>query len=287
MSETHGGKGRFEPEMPQPVQGFPDFGQIPLAGVSNARDLGGLMTADGRRVRRHRLLRSADLNGATALDVKMLCEDYELRHIFDLRTKVEIRNAEDPILRMPGVSYQFIPALGRDEVAVPDPDDIPADLHALGGFMADAPDYMKGLYRECLLGDDGQRAYKRLLHDLLDAPEGATLWHCTQGKDRTGLAAMLVEHALGVSERDILQDYLATNLFMDGWLSRLQQFLESLHVARALDVDLEAYVYAFRENLDAALGAVRDEYGTLDAYLDQALGFGEPEKVELRSLYLE
>lgn len=281
------GKEPFTPPLPQPVEGFPDYGHLSLASVGNARDLGGMPAADGRRIRKGRLLRSGDLNGLSALDERMLVDGCDLRRIVDLRTKMEIRGAEDPVLRLPGIDYEYLPVLCEDEVLAADLSDLKANLHVMAEFTLDASDYMRELYVKCVMGDDGQRAYSRLLHGLLESPEGATLWHCTQGKDRTGLAAMLVEHSLGVPAEAIYQDYLATNLFMDGWLQRLQRFLDTLRIAKTVDADLEAYIYADPANLRAALDAVVKGFGSLDGYLEEALDFGPAAQRELRELYLE
>lgn len=281
------GNGGFAPPLPQPIEGFPDFGNLQLASVGNARDLGGLPGADGRRIRKRRLLRSGDLNGLSALDERTLVDGCDLSRIVDLRTEMEIKGAEDPILRLSGVTYEYLPVLSDDEVLDADLTDMKANLHVMAEFAWDAPDYMRQLYVKCVMGSDGQRAYSRLLQGLLDAPEGATLWHCTQGKDRTGLAAVLIEHALGVPMEVIRQDYLATNLFMDGWLRRLQQFLDKLHVAKAVDTDLETYIYADPANLQTALDAVVSEFGSLDGYLDKALDFGPDARNRLREMYLE
>ena len=277
----------FDSPLPQPVAGFPDFGCLHLASVGNARDLGGMPAAGGRRIRKGRLLRSGDLNRLSALDERTLTDGCGLRRIVDLRTKMEIQGAEDPVLRLPGVSYEYLPVLSDDEVLGTDLADLKANVRVMAEFALDAADYMRELYAKCVMGEAGRQAYSRLLKVLLDADEGATLWHCTQGKDRTGLAAVLVECALGVPMEVIHQDYLATNLFMDGWLQRLQRFLESAHVAKVLDADLEAYIYAAPANLQTALDAVTEAYGSLEGYLDGALGFGAEDRLRLQELYLE
>lgn len=281
------GRVSFEPQQPQPIDGFSDFGNLDLQGVTNARDLGGMPAADGRRIKVHRLLRSGDLDTLTALDVRTLLDACELQHIVDLRTEAEIQRDRDPVLRMPGVSYVFTPALSQDEVMGADVSDMKSDAHIVAEFAFDAQRYMREMYPKCLLGNAGQKAYRELFEGLLEADEGATLWHCTQGKDRTGIAAMLVEHSLGVSMRDIEQDYLATNLFMGGWLRKFEGILSALGVAKLLDRDIAAYIYADIDNLRAGIDAVTKEYGSLDAYMEKALGVGDDEKNQMRAMYLE
>ena len=68
------------------------------------------------------------------------------------------------------------------------------------------------LYVNFLFSERGKSAYRALFRVLLELPEGrSVLWHCTDGKDRTGVASMLILAALGADRRTILEDYLLTN----------------------------------------------------------------------------
>ena len=142
-------------------------------------------------------------------------------------------------------------------------------------------------YVTCLLGEDGKRAYREFFETLLAAEDGATLWHCTEGKDRAGLASVLVEYALGVPMPHIRADYLATNLFVRDAAEEILDALAGHGLLEHVDLDVDSIFYADMDYLDAALEAVEQECGGMDAYLAAVLGVGEHERERLRELYLQ
>lgn len=276
-----------KPETPEPIPEFPNFGYMALKGVDNARDLGGMPTEDGKRIRKRRLLRSGALGEATASDVKQLVRMHDMEYIVDFRTPLEVERSPDPIPLLSGVEYVNMPALSEGAIITVGRTNLAKDKKLMREFTEHPFDTIKDLYPKAILGETGIESYKRFLHDLLQVKEGATLWHCTQGKDRTGIGAILVEHALGVSPQHILADYLATNLFIGGWIARMEGILRTLKVARGIDLDIEAYAYAHVVYFDAAMEAMRGVFGSIDAYMERELDFGEAEKRELRRMYLE
>lgn len=275
------------PELPDPIPGFANFGYMALRGVDNARDLGGMPTADGRRIRKRRLLRSGALEAATAADIKQLVRMHDMEYVVDLRAPAEVDRSPDPMPLLTGVEYVNTPSLPDGAIVTIGRASIAKDRKLLGEFTNHPFETVMDLYPKALLGEMGIEAYKRFLHELLEAKTGAILWHCTQGKDRTGIAAILVEHALGVSKENIIADYLATNLFMRGGIVVLEKVLRKLHVAKNLTRGIEAYVHAHRVYFNAALKAMDGVFGSIDAYMARELDFGEHEKQTLRELYLE
>lgn len=275
------------PEKPVHIAGFRKFGHIPLLRVANARDLGGMPAADGRPIKKRRLIRSAELGHATASDMKQLIRMHNLEYVVDLRTPLEADRTPDPFSLMTGVEYVNTPALPEGAIITIGRTSLAKDKKLLGEFTTHPFATVQDLYPKAILGEDGIAAYTRFLHDLLEGHQGATLWHCTQGKDRTGIAAILVEHALGVSHEHIVADYLATNLFIGGWIPHVERLLRYAHVGRALHTNILAYAYAHRSYFDAAMKAMQGVFGSIDAYMQRELQFGEPEKRALRELYLE
>ena len=86
------GEGTFDlgnPELPEPVDGFVDFGHLSLRGLPNTRDLGGMPAADGRVVVANRLIRSGDLHKAASKDLEVLGNQVGLRRVVDFRTAFE------------------------------------------------------------------------------------------------------------------------------------------------------------------------------------------------------
>lgn len=275
------------PERPAHVPGFRKFGHIRLLRVRNARDLGGMPAANGMRIKKKRLMRSAELGHATAADMKQLIRMHHLEYVVDLRTPLEVERTPDPISLMTGVEYVNTPALPEGAIITIGRSSLAKDKKLFGEFTSHPFATVQDLYPKAILGEHGISAYKRFLHDLLESSKGATLWHCTQGKDRTGIAAILVEHALGVPEEYIVADYLATNNFIGGWIPHFERLLRFTHISKTLHADVLAYAYAHRIYFDAAMQAMRGVFGSIDSYMQRELEFGEQEKRQLQDLYLE
>ncbi|MCI8467944.1 MAG: tyrosine-protein phosphatase [Eggerthellaceae bacterium] len=275
------------PELPEPIPGFPDFGHISLRGLHNTRDLGGMPAADGRRIARRRLIRSGALHHATDEDLTQLTAMHDLERVVDFRTDLERDKEPDPKAKLPGVVFYDLPVFQESAVGITHEGGLAGDMKTLKQFNGDPFDVIRDLYPESLLGEDGMRAYADFLQVLLGAPSGATLWHCTEGKDRAGMGAILVEYALGVPVDYIRADYLATNLFVRTWAEKVLDLMARHHVLEGIDADVDALFYAQMEYYRAAFDAVRKEFGTVDNYLADGLGFGPDAVAELRARYLE
>lgn len=244
-----------------------DYGRIDFEGLPNTRDLGGLVGAGGRRVRRGLLLRSGTLYFATSADRRRLIEDYHLRTVVDLRGEDELAEYPDHMERMPGVRYVHADAL-RDAVAgISQNAEARERLEAARTSTDDPALFMETVYPHILLGESGVAAYRSLMRCVLETTDGAVLWHCHFGRDRCGMGSMLVEAALGVDPGAIEEDYLATNRFNPD----------------PADERTDANPRFIR----AAVGALDREFGGVMGYVREALGLGEAEVSELRGRYLE
>lgn len=286
--------GRTEPvvkageiEKPTPIAGFANFGHIPLEGMANARDLGGMPTEDGRVIKMGRLLRSDALHHATEADLGWLMGACNVQRVFDFRSVEERQAHPDPQAQMDGVVFYETPVFNVASVGVVPGQGLKKNADDLKHVAEGLHPLIRAVYPKCLLGQEGIAAYRALFDALLKAEDGATLWHCTEGKDRTGLAAVLVEHALGVSDEDIRKDYLATNLFAQTVAERIADALGRHHIAERADMDLDAVFYAYEDYLDEALAAVERDYGSLDWYMEEQLGMTPEVRRQLQDMYLE
>lgn len=276
-----------QPIEPKPIAGFPDFGYFKLQGVMNSRDLGGLPTQDGRRIKKRKLLRSADLHDATAEDISQLINMHDMECIIDFRSDAEVEAEPDPMPLLHGIEYKHTPALPGSAIVSIAKGHIAGDAKIAKEFTGHPFEVITNLYTKAILGEIGMNAYKDFLHTLLQNTDGATLWHCTQGKDRTGIAAILVEYCLGVSMEDINRDYLATNLFVKGWIEKVSKLLKDKPFARGIDADLEAYAYASQCYFDTTLKVIDSTFGSMDNYLEKILDFDPEKQAALRDIYLD
>jgi protein tyrosine/serine phosphatase len=191
----------------------PDW--IDLKGTANTRDVGGLPTTDGGRTVSRRLLRSDNLQDLTSDDVRRLVDEYGVRTVADLRADVEIRaGGPGPMMTEPLVAVEQLslfpergPADSADEPEVPPWERRPVTGRGFSGlslgFLAERADSVLAALR------------------LIAYREGATLVHCTAGKDRTGTVVALALADAGVEREAIVADYAASADHFDELMKRL------------------------------------------------------------------
>ena len=139
------------------------------------------------------------------------------------------------------------------------------------------------------MGAQGKKGYRQLFEELLALPEGQSLlFHCTQGKDRTGVAAMLILSALGVDKETILADYMLTNEYNADLIAGERQ---SLAVRGIPEDKMNTYLMAMDrvslETMTNALDWMVENYGSVNGYFEQELGVGETERTTLRDRFLQ
>jgi len=171
----------------------------------NTRDLGGYVTADGKwKIKANRLLRSANLSGLSADDIKIL-QNHNVRHIIDMRTKGQVKSKTDKVI--PGTYWENISILGEFAGAGLNTD-------ANGDFV---PNKNKpgdaGFYNHQLeFSASATTGYNKFLNGLL-TQSGATLFHCSSGKDRTGIGSVLIMSALGMDTKTIAKDFMLSQTY--------------------------------------------------------------------------
>ena len=266
-----------------------DMQTINLTSVFNAREIGGYITNDGLKVKRGVLLRTASLNKISSEDIARLTKNYNLSVIADLRMSFEAAAKSDPVIE--GVKYVnlrvideklYMRELEKKLAGEKDPFEILK-------ITANSDLINKNLYIDFLSGEFGKKAYTGFFKELLNLPDGhSLLFHCTQGKDRTGCAAMLILSALGVSEDIILEDYMLTNIFN----ADLREKDRKMLLARGIKEDeLGKYMFLLnsvdKEFMTNALSWLKENYGSPVGYIINELGISENEIVKLKSKFLE
>lgn len=251
----------------------------------NFRDLGGYQTKAGQTLRTHKLIRSGRLNDLSQRDQQYL-SDYGLRIDVDFRSPQERAAAPDRILD--SVSYHFNPVLAVDETKVSaDAEQLRRQAMAsdpLGGFRN-----MIATYADMVTQPHSQKAYRQFF-DLLLAnsdPDSALLFHCTAGKDRTGMGAVYLLTALGVDPVTIRQDYLASNQFLGEESERMVQAARAAGGSPALLASTRSLGAVANEYLDSALMTINTQFGSLEDYLTDVLKLTAAERRDLRSIYLQ
>lgn len=252
---------------------------VDLERVLNFRDFGGYETADGRRVKRQALYRSANFSEASDADLERL-DALGVHVVVDLRRPEE--RVREPN-RWPGETTRVI---SNDEGNVTG---LPPHLMALlqDNLTAAGVDaYMRQIYREFPYETRHIDLYRSWFSALAEA-EGAALIHCAAGKDRTGLGCALTLHVLGVPEEAIFADYEFTNAVID-LNTRLPRIKERMEERLGRTLDAEALVPMLGVNVDylrGSLDRIEATSGSIDAYLHSTLGVGPRERDALRAKF--
>jgi protein-tyrosine phosphatase len=239
---------------------------VRLEGVDNFRDYGDYATAAGARLRPGRLFRSGHHAGATDEDLEAIAA-LNIAVVVDLRRTIERE-------RMPSrhpASFSGRVIHGDAQEVDDDPFWLMVQDTALTVPMV--RDYLRGYYQTAPFDDRHVGLFSRYFAALA-AAEGPVLIHCAAGKDRTGMLAALTHHLLGVHRDDILADYLLTNEAVS-FDERVPQAVRNLVETTGREHSPEALRVAMSveaDYLDAAIAAIVERYGSIDAYLEQALG---------------
>lgn len=268
-----------------------NWGYMGLTGVKNARDLGGMATSDGHVVAPGRLLRSGELAHASVADARLLA-DLGLCAVVDLRTEGERSSAPDPAALFPAASFEFVPVIAASAAGITRSMSLRDLLSLFHEYELGAEGRMSEMYAQIVTSEEGRVGYRRFFDIVMEAGErprpSAVLWHCSAGKDRTGIAAALLEHALGVPEELIVEDFLASNRFTQPGWAKAVLALGDRHLFPAKVAAMVHVLYTVEEeSLRRAFDAVRKGWGSVDAYLDQELGMDKGRVARLRGLYLD
>jgi protein-tyrosine phosphatase len=246
-----------------------------LQNVTNFRDLGGHESANGGRVKKHRLFRSSHWGRASD-------ERYGVGLVVDFRS--------------------------ADDIALEGPDRLPAGTRYVSVATSDPASGtdIRTLLKEGKLdeirrefGDGGARRYMRLgaegfvtertdtfslfLKTLCEPDLPALLFHCSAGKDRAGWAASLTLLALGVDESSVVEHYLLSNSMFNpgkqsGWHTPVDAEINEM-LAPMTGVEPE-YV-------EASIAAAKRGWGSVDGYIRDGLGVSDAELAQLHANWLE
>ncbi|MGW1591254.1 tyrosine-protein phosphatase [Streptomyces sp. NPDC002386] len=254
-----------------------------LAGVRNFRDVGGLPTEDGRRVRPGVLFRSGHLAHATEEDAAFL-GSLGLHTVFDFRNAAD-QKLEGPDVALPGVRNVNLPLSDPADGAefwkmVRD-----GDVGQLRAILADgkAAARMVASYRTIVTERTAE--HSRVLHSLAEDSVPA-LMHCAAGKDRAGISIAVTLLAVGVERDAIVADYLESNAKHRRYKVRRNGSPDSAYTPEVMEL-LSPLFDARAEYLQAAFGSIEATWGGLDAYFEQGLGLTSRTRERLRERLLD
>ncbi|GHN24947.1 protein tyrosine/serine phosphatase [Lactobacillus delbrueckii] len=247
---------------------------VKLEAGYNCRDLGGYVSHDGRTVKWGRLYRSGSLSHLTKADQAELAR----RKIVvdcDLRSRHEQGNFPDKL--WPGaklVDAHFYSESGDEE------EEAEAAWEKYSGKLPKLS-YLAMVYQQNLVAPRTGLVMRKIFKEMLTLEDDeALIYHCSMGKDRTGMVSVIVLMALGLEDREILRDYLLSREYSQDWDEADENDRLGQQIAKMNQTQVsQTAFYGITET-------IRQTWGGFDRYF-ASLGFGQGDLDRLRDKFLE
>lgn len=261
--------------------------KLALKKLNNTRDLGGIPTADGRKIRHGRLIRSGKLY-KLPLATRERLKRLGVTLVIDLRIDNEVE--EYPSTPLDGARYVRIPLVCTATAGITHDKSmarlIRMESKRLEKEFGDADDYMRKVYTAMLFNRESRQGLKEIFRLLLEE-EGCVLWNCSGGKDRSGIVAMLLEGLLGVEEKVIIADYVASQRFQRRKRNLQKAGLAIAPIPGKFKQILIAFMAAKPQYMTGAIKEIKEKYGSIEGYCREVLELGDEEIARLKDKYLE
>ena len=260
--------------------------------IVNARDLGDMIGAGGKTVRPHRLLRTAHLHDASTQDLARLRDVYNICRVFDFRSLGEAEALPDK--EVEGATHHLLPTIDmRAEKttgqAIPQEAFLDLENHIVNySFYPEVQLMAARMYPSLIRSEYSQLQYAAFLRLIIEAPEdGGVLWHCFQGKDRTGWGAAYILFALGVDREAVIEDFDLSNTAYRDLVARLNADIEARGGGDAEKEVVQAFMGVSTANFIRTLDLIDREFGGMMEYLHEALFLTHEDIQILRHRFLQ
>ena len=254
--------------------------QLPFAGGNNFRELGGYHADEGKTVKWGQIYRGFPTGRLTTEADRARLDGLGLRLILDLRSGVEAAKLPDYVPD----GARLVQICGLRDATGQEIDFSPNDIQRLVQSAPAGMSLTQLMYRQMLTGN---KAFKELFR-ALEAGETPILFHCTAGKDRTGVAAMLILLALGASDETICADYARTNLCRAAEIEKaMADHAAEIAADPAQRMRWQSSAGVDPETAPFVLRTIRQDYGSAESYLEAEYGLTPARLMRLRRMYLE
>lgn len=245
----------------------------------NFRDLGDLETNDGRKVRKNLFYRGSGLNFFNDDELEEF-RKIGIRTIMDLRSNIEIITFPDPeIENAKRIEHNGLTVEGHEDI-----DWSPAGMRKIGGDAYEQISRIHSYYRRIAFGNN---AFRLMIKEIEDEKNLPLYFHCATGKDRTGVAAMIILMLLNVKEELIRNDYLVSNEYRKDILAEnYEEAKEQIEKHPELKTLITMQQGVVEEIYDIVMASILNRYDSFDEYIMKEFSISEEKLKELRDRYL-
>lgn len=219
---------------------------LALDGAHNVRDLGEYKNQEREELKTHQFLRADSLHNLSPSDQEKL-EAYGVKAVIDLRSRQEREKAPCVWEHSGQVAYYSVPML---------------DEMNSSGFQGMLPERMSKLYMELL--ENSQKEFAQIFKIMCRYERECVVFHCTAGKDRTGVTAMLLLNLAGVESQVIAADYAASEHYMR------ETFRQQKEQMKSYGIEIPEYMLESKpREMERTLEFLVSEYGSAGGYLEK------------------
>ena len=249
--------------------------RIPVNSIVNFRDLGGIPTEDGKITQWGKLYRSGKLTDLSKKDMDYFAS-LGIKTVVDFRNNKEVK--KDPNKYPKGADVNYVRVVIGDEEGNVQEALKKQVMKNRSNKKFDSRAFVENVNRTFI--DSFAHQYIPLMDLLMDESNYPLLFHCTAGKDRTGLAAAIILGAVGVDKDFIMDDFMMSNYYRNKHNNKVLRKMTLIGVRQSvaqplLEVD-ESYLQAAFEQMDK-------NHGDMDTFLANELGIEEKEKTVLKN----
>ena len=258
--------------------------KIELEQMHNTRDIGGMVTKNGRIIKRGVFYRSGHLCRAT--DDDLIWVKNHVDTVMDFRSEKEIFEAPD--LLPDGITYIHNPSTNRQVDGITREKKMIRTIYERYSHYTDeqALNYMRGVYKSFVEDDFVAACYTNYLKMLTDRESGRVLVHCAAGKDRAGFATILLQEILGVSRKDIIDDYMLSNEYLGAEMEYMLGTLPEDAIDRYEPI-LSYFYLAYPEYIESLYENIDSKYPSFMDFAKDRFGLTDENVEIIRRRYLE
>lgn len=262
---------------------------IGLEGVINARELGGYVLPGGT-IKKGKLLRGGNLYHATPSDLEKLEKEFDTRWICDFRMVSEtmarpnqaINGATD--IKLPAMDPEM--SKGFDDFFIKGHYRNIKEVVIRAYSHPEVKEAARMMYSGMVVSPYTHEQYARFMRICVES-EGAVYWHCTQGKDRTGLGAAFLLAALGADRDLIMRDYSISQEFYEEEVAEISAQILAEGATEEDLVVVKTFIGVNEDYFEQSLDLIDQNYGSMQDFLHNQLKLSDQDIATLRKKYLE
>ena len=257
---------------------------VDIKSIENFRDIGGYETEEGKMVKWGYFYRCGSLHNVSGRDQEYL-ESMGIRTLFDLRSKLEVNSNKDIVLancnymNHSGISTMddsFSQGNLDMKMLIMELIQKPEKLGELENFLIDGYKTMS----------TSTGAFKELFNVLKREEGTPIIFHCTAGKDRTGVSAALILLLLGVDEETVINDYCMSNMYREETNNKQIESIRGYIQDESILQGLKSLLGVKESYLRTSLEGIKEQYDSYEEFFEKSLGVSKKDIEVLREKYL-